>query len=100
MKRPLLVASCLLGAALIAGLALLLKPSDPACIRFQARIDLAEAFCGGLSQRAAQERCSVLSENPEVMGQCMRIMVPNAFSGCMDYINLPGMKQEYQSLCK
>jgi hypothetical protein len=100
MKKPLVVASCLLGAVLIAGLAALVKPKDPACTRFQARIDLAEAFCDGLSQRAAQERCSALSDNPEVMGQCMRVIVPAAFSGCMDYINLPGMRQEHKSLCE
>jgi hypothetical protein len=100
MKRPLIVASCLLGAVLIAGLAALIKPQDPACVRFQAKIDLAEAFCDGLSQRAAQERCSALSDSPEVMGQCMRVIVPAAFSGCMDYVNLQSLKQEHKSLCQ
>lgn len=100
MKRPLVVASCLIGAAFIAGLALLIKPKDPACIRFQAKIDLAETFCDGLSQRAAQERCSALSESPDVMGQCMRVIVPAAHAGCMDYVNLQALKQEYKSLCQ
>lgn len=100
MKRPLLVASCIVGAIAIAGLAMLLKPKDPACVKLEARIGLATDFCGGLAERAAKEKCSVLTDNPDVMGQCMHVIVPAAYSGCMEYVNMDAKKEEFKSLCQ
>lgn len=100
MKRPLLVGICLLGSLLIVGLAMLLKPKDPACVRFQAKLELAETFCNGLADRAARERCEAISDSPEIMGQCMRVIVPAAHSSCMSYLNTDGMKREYDGLCR
>lgn len=97
MKEKLMV----LGAAAIAlGFALWVKPAEPACIRLEAKLSLARDFCEGLGERAAKERCDALSEDPEVMGQCMRVVVPAAVGSCMHYVNLEHMKADYESACK
>lgn len=99
MRRPLIVASCLILAVLIAALAALIAPKDPACVKLEARLGLAEVFCQGLAEKAATDRCSSLAEDPQVMGQCLRVIVPAAHSGCMDYLNIERMKRQHEELC-
>lgn len=98
MKRSLLV---LLSVGVALALFFFFKSnrSEP-CLRLQAKLDLAEEFCSGLAERAAEERCSVLSDNPEVLGQCMRVIVPAAHSSCMSYLNLGRLEKEIHSVCR
>lgn len=100
MKQPLLVGLCLLGAALIVVVAKVLKPGESACSRIESKLELANEFCDGLAERAAKERCQSLSEDIDVRGQCMRVIVPAAHSSCMGYLNMERMKQQHASLCE
>lgn len=100
MKRPLILASCLLGCALIVGLAVLLSPKDPACLRIQAKADLSVEFCDGLAEKAAKDKCSALAEDPVTMGQCMRVVVPMAQSSCMSYLNMDRLQGQIKELCQ
>lgn len=100
MKQPLVVGLCLLGCVLIAGLAKLMEVEDSACSRIESKIELANEFCDGLAERAAKERCQSLSDDVDVMGQCMQVIVPAAHSSCMGYLNMERMKQQYSSLCE
>jgi hypothetical protein len=99
MKKKLLgmLALLLLGGL---GGSLLKGQKHPPCIRMEAKLELANEFCDGLALRAANERCSQVSEDPDVMGQCMRVIVPAAHSSCMSYLNLERLKQQYASLCE
>jgi hypothetical protein len=98
-ERHKIVLSCLLGSLIVLGAAAYLKPKDPACVKLEARLGLAEVFCQGLAEKAATDRCSSLAEDPEVMGQCLRVIVPAAHSGCMDYINIERIKRQHEELC-
>lgn len=100
MKKPLILAGCLVGCLVIALLAKSLAPKDPACIRLQAKADLAEEFCAGLANKAASDKCSTLAEDPVVMGQCMRVVVPMAHSSCMSYINMDKLHEQTKDLCQ
>lgn len=100
MRRPLLVAFCLFGCVLIVGLAKLMQNNQSACSRIESKMELANEFCDGLAERAAKERCQSLSDDVDVVGQCMRVIVPAAHSNCMGYLNMERMKQQYASLCK
>lgn len=73
---------------------------DPACVRIQAKADLAEEFCDGLAAKAAQSRCESLSEDMDVIGQCMRVIVPSAHSACMSYIGMDKLRQQAKGLCQ
>lgn len=99
MKRLAVAALCVLVAVIILTVTILLKPSSAPCQRLQARLDLADRFCAGLSERAAQEKCAEYSSNPEVMGQCMRVVLPAAHSSCMDYLSVQNMRIEFKNIC-
>ena len=99
VQKARIVVGALVGVVGLCGVALLLQPKDPACVRFESRLGLAKQFCEGLAERASQDKCQSLSDEPETMGQCLRVMRPAAYAGCMDYINLEKMKQEYEALC-
>ena len=100
LNQSLLVGGCILGCLMLAALAALFNHRDPACSRLQARVDLAKRFCDGLAERAAQEKCSALVDAPEeVRGQCLRIIRPAAFSGCMDYLSLEAMERDLADTC-
>jgi len=73
---------------------------EPACVRIQAKLELAKEFCDGLAEKAAKERCSSLSDDVDVMGQCMRVIVPSAHSACMSYINMERLSQQSKELCQ
>lgn len=90
---------CIVGAVLIVGLAYLIKPSDPACVKLEAKRNLALEFCKGLAARAAHDRCESLADDPQTLGACMNVVVPVAESSCWGYINLQGMKRELDALC-
>lgn len=100
MKKPILVSVCLLGCGLIIGLAALMDPKDPACVRIQAKADLAEDFCEALAEKAANDKCAALAEDPVTMGQCMRVVVPMAHSSCMSYLNMDKLHEQAKDLCK
>lgn len=99
-KQPLVVGACLLGAVLILTIAASLRPADPACVRLQARLDVARSFCDGLAERAADEKCAELGADPETRGACMRVVVPMATSSCLAYLNLERIKAEVGSVCR
>ena len=100
VKQAFVVGGCFLGVILIAIIAKVTEHHDPACARLQARVDLAKRFCDGLSERAAQEKCQALADGPEeVKGQCLRIIRPAAFSGCMDYLSLEAMERDLNDTC-
>lgn len=73
---------------------------EPACVRIQAKLELAEEFCDGLAEKAARDRCQSLSDDVDVMGQCMRVIVPSAHSACMSYINMERLRQQSKELCQ
>jgi hypothetical protein len=100
LKQPLVVAFCLLGAALIALGVKLTETDSRVCDKMEAKLELAKEFCDGLALRAANERCAQVAEDQEVMGQCMRVIVPAAHSSCMNYLNLERLKQQHASLCE
>lgn len=100
MKNPLILVGCLAGCLVIAVSAKVLAPRDPACVRIQAKADLAEEFCDNLSQKAAKDKCSTLAEDPVVMGQCMHVVVPMAHSSCMAYLNMDQLHEQVKELCK
>jgi len=99
-KLALISMCTLLGGLSLVSFFMPNKEESKACYRLQAKLDLSDRFCQGLATRAAQERCNSLSDNPEVLGQCMRIIVPAAHSSCMDYLNIQGMKNEVKELCQ
>jgi len=97
MKRSIFL---LISAALIGGLGVkLFQNKEPACIRLEAKVSLARDFCEGLGEKAAADRCSALADDPEVQGQCMRVVVPAAVGSCMSYLNLEHMKADLESAC-
>ena len=98
-KQAFVVTGCLILAALIAALAFVIKPKDPACVRLEAKVALARDFCDGLAAKAADERCSALAEDPEVKGQCMRVVIPAATVNCMAYLNIEHIKEDVRSAC-
>lgn len=101
MNKSLVACILLLSGVAVLLLISLLRPDrNETCARLRARIDLSHQFCDGLADRAAKERCSELSSKPEVMGQCLRVVVPAAFSGCIDYLSLETMKREFSSVCE
>lgn len=77
----------------------LFLPSDRACQRIQAKLGLVEEFCQGLAERAAEERCQTLADDPQTMGQCLRVIVPAAHSGCLDYVNVQRIENQSKELC-
>lgn len=102
-KNPVLVGSCIvsgLGVCLVALVAGLMLPRDPACIKLEAKIEVAKGFCDGLAARTATERCGGLSDDPDILGQCMRIVIPGAHSACMDYLEIKRLKEEVGTLCR
>lgn len=99
MDKSKIVLGCLGGALLLILVALVVRPKDPACEKLQANVELAKAFCGGLAERAAHERCQSVSDEPDTLGQCLRVMRPAAMSSCMDYLNLKKMKEDLEALC-
>lgn len=99
MKNPMILASCLLGALAIIVAAFAFRPQDQACIRLQARMDLAGDFCMGLAESAAKERCAALTEDSETAGRCVQVIIAAAHSNCMNYLNVQGMKMGYESAC-
>jgi hypothetical protein len=99
-ERHKIVLSCLLGSLIVLGAAAYLKPRDPACVKLEAKRNLAEEFCKGLAMRAAQERCSQLAEDPETMGACMQVVVPVAQASCWGYLSVENMDREIESLCQ
>lgn len=100
LKQPLVLGFCLLGALLIAIAAKFTQTDSRVCDKMEAKLELAKEFCDGLALRAANERCSQLADDQEVMGQCMRVIVPAAHSSCMSYLNLERLKQQHGSLCE
>jgi hypothetical protein len=96
MKKPIVLVVAA-GIAIAAGA--LLKPKDPACVKIEAQVALADRFCHGMSERLAEGRCASLSDDPEVMGQCLRVIVPAAHSACMDYIEIEPLKRQAADLC-
>lgn len=89
-----------IGLLLMVGLLALLMQNRPEpCMKMEAKIELAKEFCDGLAKRAAEDRCSQLSDDIETMGQCMRVIVPSAHSACMGYIDSERLEQQYRSLC-
>lgn len=98
-KQAVVVTGCLLGCALIVGLAMIIKPKDPACVRLEAKAALARDFCDGLAAKAADERCSALADDPEVKGQCMRVVIPAATVNCMAYLNIEHIKEDLRAAC-
>jgi len=100
MRKLLNLCLVILSACAILLLLTLLRPEkNETCARLQARIDLSESFCKELAEKAAEDRCSALAEQPEVLGQCKRVIVPAAFSGCIDYLNKEAMEREFSSVC-
>lgn len=87
----------LMGAVVAMGVLKLSK--EPPCVRIMAKVELAEEFCDGLAERAARERCQSLSDDVDVMGQCMGVIVPAAHSSCMSYINMERLRQQSKELC-
>lgn len=98
--KAMVVSGCVLGAVLLAAVAALVRPKDPACGKLEAKLGVSEEFCQGLAERAAQERCSALSDDPETMGQCIRVIVPAAHSSCMGYLNIQRLKNQVRELCE
>jgi len=99
MKKGLAaVLIALMGSAVV--LVALKLQKDPPCVRILAKVELAEEFCDGLAERAAKERCSSLSDDVDVMGQCMGVIVPAAHSSCMSYINMERLRQQSKELCQ
>jgi hypothetical protein len=98
-SKAMVVIGCMVGVILIAGLAYLIKPRDPACAKLEAKRNLALEFCKGLAVKAATERCEGLADDPQTLGACMNVVVPVAESSCWGYINLQGMKRELDALC-
>jgi hypothetical protein len=96
-KKPLIV----LGS-IVLGLSLLLihLPKEPACKKLHAKIALSDDFCTGMAKEAAEERCSQLSDSPEVLGKCKHVIIPAAHSACLDYVGKQGLIRQYQSLCE
>ncbi len=88
------------GVAFVALIASVLAPRDPACVRLQAKVELAQEFCEGLAERAATERCQELAPDEETIGQCFHVVVPAAFSSCMNYLNLGRLEREIKQVCK
>jgi hypothetical protein len=99
LKHPLIVCACLLGILAILFIASSFKPQDMGCIRFEAKIGLSHDFCRNLGMRAAQEKCQDVTQDPDTMGNCMRVVVPAAEANCWSYLNIEELKREYQSLC-
>lgn len=95
--RPFLMALGLLGGLGLA--AYLVKSKPEPCMKMENKIELAKEFCDGLAQKAAESRCETLSDDPDVMGQCMRVIVPSAHSNCMAYINVFRLEKQYEALC-
>lgn len=98
-ERQKILIGCYLGAVIIVIAAALLKDKDPACVRIEAKRNLALEFCNGLADRAARDKCARLADDPDIMGQCMRVIVPAAEAGCWDYVNLEALKRDAETLC-
>jgi hypothetical protein len=98
-SRHKIVLGCLFGAALILTLATIARPKDPACVKLEAKRNLALDFCKGLAAKAAHDRCEGLTDDPQTLGACMNVVVPVAESACWGYINIQGMKREIETLC-
>lgn len=105
MSRSLILIACAVGI-ILAVLAVQSKP-DTACVRLQAKLDLSDQFCKTLSLKMAEDRCSGLlsqyeddGQYQEVLGQCLRAIVPAAHSACENYIQKEAMKKDLDSLCR
>lgn len=98
-SRHKIVLGCLFGAALILALATVLKPKDPACVKLEAKRNLALEFCKNLAVKAAHEKCEALADDPQTLGACMNVVVPVAESSCWGYLNVKAMAREIETLC-
>jgi hypothetical protein len=97
MKKSLILLG--VAAAILVAVSLLQK-KEPACIRLQAKVDLAKEFCDGMAIKLAEDKCSSLAEDAETMGQCLRVLIPAAHSACQSYISHRELIQQYESLCQ
>lgn len=98
-EKSLVIVSSIVAAILIFFGVRIILPRDGACEKMDAKLGLAEDFCQGLAERASEERCSSLADDPETMGQCLRVIVPAAHSSCMDYLNVQRLKNQKEALC-
>lgn len=87
-----------LGIGVLLGVSQLVK--DPGCVKFSSKLSLLEDFCGGMARQMAEDRCSQVSDDPEVIGACMRVVIPAAHSACEGYVNKKELEHQYQSLCR
>lgn len=88
------------GLSFVALIASVLAPRDPACVKLEAKVELAQEFCEGLAERAATERCQEVAADEETLGQCFQVIVPAAFSSCMSYLNLGRLEREIKQVCR
>jgi hypothetical protein len=100
MKRMHVILILLASAILLLTLVKNLSKEDPVCVKILTKLELSDDFCLGLAERAAMERCGKLSDEEEVIGNCVRVIAPAAFSGCMDYLGHEKNRKEYESLCR
>jgi hypothetical protein len=98
-SRQRIVAGCLFGCLVIIGLATWLRPTDPACVKLEAKRNLSLEFCKNLAVKAAHEKCQDLADDPQTLGACMNVVVPVAESSCWGYLNVKAMAREIESLC-
>lgn len=100
MKKIHVILMLLICATIIVSGVKLLTPVDPVCGKLLTKLELSNDFCMGLAERAAIERCSKVSDEEEVIGNCVRVIAPAAFSGCIDYLGYEKLQQDVASLCR
>lgn len=88
----------LLGIGVFFGIKELLK--EPACVKMESKLSLLEDFCGGMARQMAESRCSQISDDDQVIGACMRVVIPAAHSACEGYVNKKELEHQHQSLCQ
>lgn len=97
MKKPIVL---IVSLSTLILLGVYLVPKDPACVRLNAKLLLMDDFCNGMSKQLAEDRCGQLTDDEAVFSQCLRVVIPAAHSGCMNYINKHKLESEYKSLCQ
>lgn len=74
-------------------------PQDKACLKMEAKINLAQDFCQGMAISAVSAKCKDVGDDPQDQGTCMQALMPYAMTSCLSFIHLKEQQENFASIC-
>lgn len=68
------------------------------CVRLEAKVQLAEEFCGGMARKYADSQCDMLGDD-EAKAECGRIFLVSYTEVCLQTIDIDHIKEDFEHAC-